>query len=93
MFIICNVENEKKDIVMDSLNNMQRVVLFNYVPSASHGKERLFTNISVMHDFKALEPLKNYLPQLYLEMYKIAPSSDAGKFYLLDSMRGYGNGK
>jgi hypothetical protein len=93
MFIICNIENDKKDIVMDSLNNMQRVVLFNYVPSANHGKERLFTNISVMHDFKALEPLKNYLPQLYLEMYKLAPASDAGKFYLLDSMRGYGNGK
>ncbi len=93
MFIVCNIGNEEKDIVMNSLNNLQRVVLFNYVPHAGYGEERLYTNISVMHDFRALEPLKSHLPQLYLEIYKLAPASDAGKFYLLDSMRGYGNGK
>ena len=72
---------------------MQRVILFNYVPHTETGEERLYTNISIMHDFRALEPLKKQLPQLYSTINKMAPVSEAGKFYLLDSMRGYGNGK
>ncbi len=92
-FDVCNIGMKERDIVANSLNNLQRVVLFNYIPQNGSGEEKLFANISVMHDFRALEPIKNCLPHLYSEIYKRAPISDAGKFYLLDSMRGYVNDK
>jgi hypothetical protein len=44
-----------------------------------------------MHDVKALEPIKATLPDVYTQIYKKASLSDAGKLYLLDSLRGYQN--
>ena len=55
------------------------------------GQNKLYTQISVMHNVRALEPLKNELPQLYSEINKRASFSEAGHFYLLDSIRGYIN--
>ena len=79
----------ERNAILNYLNNLQFVVSFNYVPQSSSGEERLFTNISVMHDFRALEPIKDNLPLLYSEISKRAVVSEAGKFYLLDSIRGY----
>jgi len=42
-----------------------------------------------MHNFKALEPIKAALPQVYSEISKSASITEVGKFYLLDSFRGY----
>lgn len=93
VFNECDIGLRERDIIKSSLNSMQRVILFNYVPQTENGEERLYTNISIMHDFRALEPLKTQLPHLYSTINKMAPVSEAGKFYLLDSMRGYGDGK
>jgi hypothetical protein len=44
-----------------------------------------------MHDVKALEPIKDQLPQVYAEISKKTSVSDAGRLYLLDSIREFQN--
>jgi hypothetical protein len=51
----------------------------------------MFTDISVLHDLRALEPLRKNLPHVYSAVVKRAVISEAGKFYLLDSINGYSN--
>jgi hypothetical protein len=82
---------DEKDTIAGTLNKFQSIVSFNFVPLSGAEKHKLCTNISVMHDFRALEPIKSQLPQVYSEINKKALVSDAGKLYLLDSMRGYQN--
>ena len=50
--------------------------------------DRMFTHISVLHDVRALEPLRKNLPLVYSELEKRAILTEAGKFYLLDSING-----
>lgn len=86
-----NIRPAEKDTIADTLNKFQSIVSFNFVPLSGTGKHKLCTNISVMHDFRALEPIRSQLPQVYSEINKKVLVSDAGKLYLLDSMRGYQN--
>lgn len=79
----------EKAAVANMLNSHQSVVSFNYVPKSEVGRQRLCINISVLHDMKALEPIRSKMPQLYSEINKKAPSSDIGRLYLLDSMKGF----
>lgn len=89
VFEACNMGRNERDLVVSSLKNLQFGISFNYVPLSDSGEARLFTNISVMHDFRALESIKDNLPSLYAEINKRTFVSDAGKFYLLDSIRGF----
>jgi len=79
----------EKAAVANMLNSHQSVVSLNYVPGPASGKQKLCINITVLHDLKALEPMRNRMPQLYSEINKKAPSSDIGRLYLLDSMKGF----
>ncbi|MBW1727500.1 MAG: hypothetical protein JRF31_02365 [Deltaproteobacteria bacterium] len=88
-----NIGASKKNVVKRVLNKSQVGISFNYVPMSVYDKRRLFVNFSVMHNFKALEPIKNDLPLVYSEINKIASVTEAGKFYLLDSFRGYKDDK
>jgi hypothetical protein len=88
VFETYNIGSKERNVVVNSLNNLQLGISFKYVPKSDSGEGKFFTNISVMHDFKALEPIKHHLPQLYSAIKKRAPESDAGKYYLLDSKRG-----
>ena len=91
---VCNthkISQHEKDTLAETLNKCQNIISFNFVPLSGPEKHKLCTNISVMHDFKALEPIKGHLPQVYSEINKKALVSDAGKLYLLDSIRGYQN--
>ena len=85
-----SIRMEEKELIVDSLNHSLFGISFNYLPHSDSGEERLVTNISVMHDFKALGPIKDNLPLLYSEINKKTHVSEAGKFYLLDSIKGYG---
>jgi len=91
IFKTCHIGTNGKDAVMKSLRNSQLGILFNYIPKSGGGEKKLFTNVSVMHNVKALEPIKKNLPQLYSIIDRMACVSEAGKYYLLDSMRGYTN--
>ncbi len=86
-----NISPDAKDTIAGTLNKFQSIISFNFVPMSGSGKHTLCTNITVMHDFRALESLKSRLPQVYSEIDKKSSVSDVGKLYLLDSMRGYQN--
>lgn len=89
MFDTYEMTLAEKAAVANMLNNDQSIVSFNYVPRSDSGKNRLCINISVMHDMRALEPIRSRMPHLYSEIDQKAPSSDIGRLYLLDSMRGF----
>lgn len=89
VFEMHDIAPNKKNIIKRVLNHSQLGVTFNYVPQSSSSADKLFVNFSVMHNFKALEPIKDTLPQVYSEINKRAAITEVGKFYLLDSFRGY----
>jgi len=91
VFSVYNISHNEKETIAETLNKFQSIISFNYVPLSGNGRHKLCTNISVMHDFRALKPIKSQLPQVYSEIDKKASVSDAGKLYLLDSIRGYQN--
>lgn len=92
LFMAHNMGSDEKSAVMSSLKNQQFGISFNYVPQFDSGEEKMVTSISVMHNFRALEPIEENLPRLYSEIDKKTSVSEAGKFYLLDSIRGCRNG-
>ncbi|UCH80647.1 MAG: hypothetical protein JSW20_13050 [Nitrospiraceae bacterium] len=91
MLITHNIAPNEMEMITDTLNDNQSIVFFNYVPVTGPGQQKLFTNISVMHDLKALDSIKDRVPHVYSEIIKKTTDSDAGRLYLLDSMRGYQN--
>ncbi len=84
-----NMGLNEKNAIVNSINNLQMGISFSYIPQSSSIKEKLFTNICVMHDIKALESIKDELPQIYSEITKMVSVSEAGRYYLLDAIRGY----
>ncbi|NOZ68840.1 MAG: hypothetical protein GXP46_06275 [Deferribacteres bacterium] len=91
IFSAFNIGEDEKNAITNMLNSFQSIVFFNFVPDTGTGRRRVFTNITVMHDFRALEPIRSQLPELYSEIDKKTSVSDAGKLYLLDSIREYQN--
>jgi hypothetical protein len=91
LFEFHNLGFNQKNLIKPMLNYLQIGVSFNYIPVSDTGDDRLCTHISVLHDFRALAPLKKNLPQVYSEMSKKAFATDSGRYYLLDSIRGYSN--
>ncbi len=76
------------DLVFDAINRMQLGVSLNYVPIVGPDQEQLFTNITVMHDMRALEPIRERLPDVYAAMAARASATDVGAYYVLDSIKG-----
>ena len=68
---------------------MQIGISFNYVPQSGGDDDQMRTLISVLHDLRALDMLRKNLPQVYDEISKNVIESEAGKFYLLDSIEGF----
>ena len=77
-----------RNLVKPVLNFMQTAVSLSYLPANEVGDGKLFTQMSILHDLRALEPLRKSLPALYAEMSKRAFTAEAGRFYLLDSITG-----
>jgi len=87
MFSKASINPEEKEEIVNILNSDQGVVFFNYLPGTEDTRQKIVTNITVMHNLKALEPIKTRLPEVYQEIDKRASQSEAGKLYLLDSIR------
>ncbi len=87
VFNSIDVSNNEKETITKALNDKQNIVFFNYIPWIDDGEQKLFTNISVMHDLRALDTIKSQMPHVYSEINKKARLSDAGRLYLLDSIR------
>jgi len=91
IFEMYDIGLNEKELLIKSLKNSQLGILFNYLPMAGSSEQKLCTNVSVMHEVSALEPIKNNLPELYSLINRMASVSEAGKYYLLDSIKAYRN--
>jgi hypothetical protein len=85
------MKDTERNFVIGSLKNFQFGVSLNYILKSDSGKEKLCTSMSVMHDIRALDPIKDIVPEVYTEINKRTQTSEAGRFYLLDAIRGYRN--
>jgi hypothetical protein len=77
-----------RNLVKPVLNYLQVAVSLSYLPSPDGADQRLITHICILHDLRALEPLRKSLPAVYAEMSQRAFSSEAGRYYVLDSITG-----
>ena len=83
--------HDKKTLVQPILNHLQIGISLSYVLLSDCPQEKMLTVISVLHDLRALEPLRKNLPHVYSAVVKRAMISEAGRFYLLDTINGYSN--
>ena len=91
VFKTLNVELNKKNLIQPILNHLQIGISLSYILLSDASQDRMHTDISVLHDLRALEPLRKNLPHVYSAVVKQATVSEAGRYYLLDSINGYNN--
>ena len=84
-----HIDSKQQNLIKPALNYMQIGISFNYVPQSGGDDDQMRTLISVLHDLRALDMLRKNLPQVYDEISKNVIESEAGKFYLLDSIEGF----
>jgi hypothetical protein len=77
-----------RNLLKPVLNYLQMAVSLSFLPPPESGDDRMLTHICVLHDLRALEPLRQSLPTVYAEMSRRAFSTEAGRYYVLDSMTG-----
>ena len=87
IFKTCHIEDARKEAVIRASNLYQFGITFSYMQQKDSEKERLFADTSVLHNLKALEPIKHRFPELYSEVDRKSTRSEAGKYYLLDAIR------
>jgi hypothetical protein len=75
-------------LIKRKLNQYQVAVSFNTMALHEGGRSELCTHISVLQNLRALESIKDRIPELFAEMAKRASQSEEGKFYLLESICG-----
>jgi len=83
------INSKQQNLIRPALNYLQIGISFNYIPQPNHGTENMITLISVLHDLRALELLRKNLPQVFKEIEKRVSVSEAGRYYLLDSIEGF----
>jgi hypothetical protein len=85
------INSSRQNLIRPALNYLQIGISFNYIPQPAGALNNMITLISVLHDLRALELLRKNLPQVYHEIEKRVSVSEAGRFYLLDSIEGCNN--
>ena len=91
LFKSLNLEPNKRNLIQPILNHLQIGISLSYILLSDSEQDRMHTDISILHDLRALEPLRKNLPRVYSELEKRAMISEAGRFYLLDSINGTSN--
>ena len=77
-----------RSLIKPVLNYLQTAVSLSYLPAGEPEAERPATHMCILHDLRALEPLRKSLPAVYAEVSRRAFSTEAGRFYVLDSITG-----
>ena len=83
----------QRNLIKPILNYLQIGVSLNFLPRTDTEEVRMHTHTSVLHDIRAVEPLRKNLAKVYAEIQKRAFDSDGGVYYLLDSFNGFSNAK
>lgn len=81
----------EKEAMLNFVNDRKLSISFHCLPLTGNADGKLCTDISIMQDLRVLESIKKEMPHLYSELNKRAAISEAGKYYLLDTIRGYKN--
>jgi hypothetical protein len=85
------IEANHRNLIKPILNYLQIGISLNYLLAADEQDDRMYTHISVLHDFRALEPLRKNLPDVYAAVAKKGFATESGRYYILDSINGYNN--
>jgi hypothetical protein len=86
-----NPKSNHGNLIKPILNYLQIGISLNYMLAADDRDDRMYTHISVLHDLRALEPLRKNLPDIYAAVARQGFITDSGRYYLLDSINGYDN--
>ncbi len=86
-----NPGSNHRNLIKPILNYLQIGISFNYMLATDDQDDRMFTHISVLHDLRALEPLRKNLPEVYAAVAKNGFITESGRYYLLDSINGHNN--
>jgi hypothetical protein len=88
LFDTLHLDAAQQQDVIRSLRSHKIGVSFSYVSLKTFGDPRPTTSISVLHDVKALEEVRQDVPYLYAEISRKATRTEAGNYYLLESIKG-----
>ena len=86
-----DTKSNHRNLIKPVLNYLQIGISLNYMLATGENDDRMITHISVLHDLRALEPLRKNLPDVYDAVARQGFITDSGRFYLLDSINGYDN--
>ena len=86
-----NIGVNQRNLIKPILNNMQIGISLNYTLATDDRDDQMFTHVSVLQDFRALEPLRENLPDVYAAVSKHGFVTESGRYYLLDSFTGCKN--
>jgi len=91
VFQMLNVSLNQRNLIKPMLNYLQIGVSLNYMSAVDQRHDRMLTHISVLHDCRALEPLRKNLPEVFATVLEHGFVSEAGRYYLLDTLNGFNN--
>lgn len=74
--------------IKQNLNHHQLGVSLNYISHQGENGGGVHTEISILQEMRAIEPLRERFPHVFKAVTQKAAVSDAGRFYLLDSISG-----
>lgn len=80
------------DTLKRQLSRDQVAVSMNYLPPDRSGPEALHTEIAILQDVRAIEPLRGDFPTVYSAIAQRAMMAEGGAYYLLDAIEGVGHG-
>jgi hypothetical protein len=90
VFRASEAQPDQRNLVKPVLNHLQTSVSLSYLPADDPEADRPLSHVCILHDLRALEPLRKSLPAVYAEVSRRAFSTEAGRFYVLDSIAGGG---
>ncbi len=88
IFNTLKLDPEMRRNVIGALNDRQLGVSLSCVTQEGSADPCPVTSISVLHDVRALEPLRSGAPQVVAAIDRCATTSEAGKYYLLEDIQG-----
>jgi hypothetical protein len=75
-------------MIAENLNQFQVSLALSYRITSKTESDQIVTDISLLHNIKALNIMKQDFPVMYAEVQKKAAVSEIGNFYLLDCFQG-----
>lgn len=84
----CDQQVHMTQAIKKSLNRLQLGVSLNSFINQGESDGALCTDVSVLQEVRALEPVREQFPEIFHAVTQQATQGEAGRFYLLDSIRG-----